>query len=256
MRAAIVAHMATDYEKTGIGRRLATYRRQAGFKNAQTLADHLREISPATQITRSTIVNLELGRKRDATIGEVMQLSKALDVPPAALLFDLDNPLDPYDDSTVGDITNVEALRLIGIDGIRDWDQSDTYPHFLKLEDTYQVLDLMKQIRGLALKWVRAANINDESLRLPALIRISMEVVEEEYQGLIDELVEAAWDAGITDTLDYGTPNIPKELGTLPTKEDVLNEFATLFLEKEGREEELGALVKASLDRLRPLSDE
>ena len=42
-------------------------------------------------VTRSTIVNVELGRKKDLTITELMLISKALGISPLALMIDMDD---------------------------------------------------------------------------------------------------------------------------------------------------------------------
>lgn len=245
--------MATEYTKTGLGKRLAIYRREAGFKNAQALAEHLLASFPNTQITRSTIVNLELGRKRDATIGEVMQLSKALNVPPAALLFDLDNPLEPYEDSTIGDISNVEALRLTGMDGVRDWDQSPTSPHFRKTDAVYRMLDVVTQMRNLALKWARRASTNDESLSPAVLIRGSMNGAAQEYDELAIELDDAEFEAGtaLADFANTGelVADIPENFTEIPTKKDVLDDLGTSLLGGQDKTREiLKRWLESSLD--------
>lgn len=83
----------TQYEKTAMGKRLAQMRRTSGFKDAAALA----VACDPNLVTRGTVVNIELGRKTDVTVGELFALSEALKVTPFAILFDLDQPLLPAD---------------------------------------------------------------------------------------------------------------------------------------------------------------
>ena len=80
--------MATSYERTALGERLAAVRKAKGFKSAQALADAI----PAPSVTKATIVNIEAGRKSDPSILELMQIASALDVPPMSLVLDIENP--------------------------------------------------------------------------------------------------------------------------------------------------------------------
>ena len=91
--------MARPYKKTGFGIRLGEFRRERGYRDASALAKAVADLDADVKVTRSTIINLEAGRKADPTVGEVMVLARALDVYPAALLFDLDNPFAPTQDT-------------------------------------------------------------------------------------------------------------------------------------------------------------
>ncbi|MBX0299403.1 helix-turn-helix domain-containing protein [Cryobacterium sp. 1639] len=72
-----------------IGRRVAGYRKAAGFKTAGDLADAI----PNDAITKSTIQNVESGRKADLTVSQLLDISKALDIPPVALVVPINMPL-------------------------------------------------------------------------------------------------------------------------------------------------------------------
>ena len=95
------------YEKTALGKRIADYRKLRGFKNAQALADAISD----ERVSRSTIVNLELGRKKDATTTELMLIAKALRVSPVSLLVDLSKPFD----RELEGLTNFETLNWFGL---------------------------------------------------------------------------------------------------------------------------------------------
>ena len=119
--------MARKYDKTGFGLRLAEYRRDRGFRDAGALADAVEQLDPDTKVTRSTIINLEAGRKPDPTVSEVVILARALGVHPAALLLDLKDPFGKPDDIDVGDVDNLAAFYWLG--GPHDEDNNlDTPP--------------------------------------------------------------------------------------------------------------------------------
>ena len=74
-----------------IGARLRTLRSAAGM-SAQKVSDRCTELG--FPIPRSTIANIESGRKESLPIHEISVLAAALGVPPVALLFPMDAP-DP-----------------------------------------------------------------------------------------------------------------------------------------------------------------
>ena len=95
------------YEKTQIGLRLAKYRKWAGCKNAQELADRIDN----PLITKSTIVNLELGKKSDMTISELLLISRALKITPMAFICDLEQPFERSTDSVNFGLKNGTVVR-------------------------------------------------------------------------------------------------------------------------------------------------
>lgn len=93
-----------------LGKRLARHRKAAGM-SAQGLADRV-------GVTRAVINNLELGRREDMTVGQLVQISDALGVPAAALAADVFHPFQP---SGYGDLTNWDVVRLLSKDHAEDW---------------------------------------------------------------------------------------------------------------------------------------
>jgi transcriptional regulator with XRE-family HTH domain len=89
--------MHTDEEKAGTAdtfldwtRRIGTYvaaLRTERQMSAQQVADQTRELG--YEVTRSTIANLESGRKESVSIVEIAMLAAALEVAPVRLLFDV-----------------------------------------------------------------------------------------------------------------------------------------------------------------------
>lgn len=80
-----VLHM-TSRPSTGLGDRLARYRKMAGL-SAQELSDRL-----GGELSRSVIANIESGRKTDVTVDQLLALAWVLDVPPVALALPLHEP--------------------------------------------------------------------------------------------------------------------------------------------------------------------
>ncbi|GAB2973570.1 helix-turn-helix domain-containing protein [Frigoribacterium salinisoli] len=70
----------------GIGERLKAARKAAGL-SARELSEKL-----GGQLSRGVIANIESGARRDLTVDELIALSWALDVPPAALALPYDEP--------------------------------------------------------------------------------------------------------------------------------------------------------------------
>lgn len=103
----------------GIGRRIRAFRKRDGL-TAQDLAED-------SGMSRSVIANIETGRREDITVGELMALSKALRVPPVAILFDVTRPFAPAPTSSVGEpeIMPMRTIDLVdwfaGIDGPAEW---------------------------------------------------------------------------------------------------------------------------------------
>lgn len=110
-----------NYEKTGIGERVARYRKWRGFRSAQELADAI----PAGMVTRSTIVNIELGRKRDPSVGDLIGIAYGLAISPLALLVDIEEPFEATDMPEImpgewREIPNLELLRVLALEHTLD----------------------------------------------------------------------------------------------------------------------------------------
>ncbi|MCG2623026.1 helix-turn-helix domain-containing protein [Arthrobacter sp. I2-34] len=93
----------------GVGRRIAAFRKREGL-SAQELAED-------TGMSRSVIANIENGRRDDLTVTELLAISRALRVPPVAILFDVTKPMSPVPASNTGE---EQVLRPRAIDVI-DW---------------------------------------------------------------------------------------------------------------------------------------
>jgi transcriptional regulator with XRE-family HTH domain len=93
----------TNNPSSGIGSRLARYRRIAGY-SAQRLSD-----VTDGRISRGTIARIESGVKLDVTVDELIVLSMALGISPIALALPLE---DPFTDVPFWDGGKVTVAEL------------------------------------------------------------------------------------------------------------------------------------------------
>lgn len=104
--------MAVD----GIGRRVAKARRNAGYKTPEALASAIDD----SEVTKSVIVNIEQGRKKDVGVRQLMLIAKTLGVPVTSLIADTDQPFsgcdipgfEAYSNSDVLDLFSVTSQRF------------------------------------------------------------------------------------------------------------------------------------------------
>lgn len=97
-----------------IGERIRRYR-QMNKMSAQKLAD-------AAGLTRSIVANIESGRRSDLLLSELMALSDALRVPPAALMFPVETPFSPAPLSQHGETVAQAIENFVGLGGSEYWD--------------------------------------------------------------------------------------------------------------------------------------
>lgn len=76
----------TSRPSTGLGDRLARYRKMAGL-SAQDVSERL-----GGELSRSVIANIESGRKSDITVDQLLALAWVLDIPPVALALPIHEP--------------------------------------------------------------------------------------------------------------------------------------------------------------------
>jgi transcriptional regulator with XRE-family HTH domain len=76
----------TDIEFSGVGTRIAQYRKERGL-NGDELARRA-----GNGVTRAVLANIETGRKKDLSIVHLTAVAVALGVPPVALLWDVKQP--------------------------------------------------------------------------------------------------------------------------------------------------------------------
>ncbi len=92
------------YSKTAIGKRLAALRKSHGFRTPEALAEAIDD----DRITKSTLTNLELGKKKDVTVTELLLIARALAINPIELIVDT---TQPYSMSDMIDMNNVDIVQ-------------------------------------------------------------------------------------------------------------------------------------------------
>jgi transcriptional regulator with XRE-family HTH domain len=105
----------TSKEKSPLARRLAEYRKIEGYASPAELADAIN--NPV--VTKSTITNLEQGRKSDISLTEACLIARALDIPVFALVCDISEPFGRPDLVGFETWRNADMLNLFTIpDGV------------------------------------------------------------------------------------------------------------------------------------------
>jgi|GEM_PF-5280836 len=133
--------MAQKTEPALVGTRIAEYRRRQ-----RITADALAARIPAESITRQMIVNVETGRKRDLTATELVLIAAGLDVPPLALLVDLDEPFGPLPfDGLPEPYASMSIVEYLFDSDALEFDFSGVSHGFL----IWDIVDSMRQIREL-----------------------------------------------------------------------------------------------------------
>ena len=156
----------TNEQPSGIGVRVASYRKWLGFKTAKDLADAI----PNEKITASVIQNIESGRKADLSVAQLLDISKALGITPLALIVPIGKPYAKVDLPNVGDA--VAAMTSIQVD--RWFSESEP----AESERALSVQTILRRVRDLT---VDVAAFR----RLDAIDTSSMTV--ESYTAVDDE---------------------------------------------------------------------
>ena len=222
--------MTTEHEKTGFSRRLARLRREQGHTNAQALADAVQEVYPETGITRGTIVNLELGREKDPTVREVVELACTLGVPPVALLFDLEDPFGPPDDLDAGHQTNLEMLVWLVWGDMPP--TNEAHKRLAKIVSAAHALhDLHKRVERTPNAYAVPANdLADRPEELSAL-HSQLDAIMRNKQVQVEGLVELLVAAGA---------RVPDHVGRVPTANDLWTQIPAVEDLPAGEQPERG----------------
>lgn len=112
----------TGYAAEGsIGDRIKAARRARGFRTTRDLADAI----PGSKISEHVLENIEAGRKVDLPISALLNLAKALRVPPSLLLVSLTHPARGVDLPNLSD--EVGSMTAAEFDGWLAGDASGAY---------------------------------------------------------------------------------------------------------------------------------
>jgi transcriptional regulator with XRE-family HTH domain len=97
---------------TGIGKRIASYRKLFGMSSSRDLAAAI----PNEKITDSVIQNIESGRKSDVTVSQLLEIAHALGISPLLLLVPIGRPKNTLD------LPNLSPeLAAMTVDDFEDW---------------------------------------------------------------------------------------------------------------------------------------
>jgi transcriptional regulator with XRE-family HTH domain len=84
----------TDFRSgTTLGSRIKLARRQRGYRTTRELAEAI----PGGNITAAILENIESGRKSDISVSQLLNIAKALGVPPSMLLAPIGSPNSTLD---------------------------------------------------------------------------------------------------------------------------------------------------------------
>ena len=111
----------TSKGKSKLAQRIKKYRKLSGFSSPAQLAAAIN--NPA--ITKSTIINLEQGRKADLSVTELLLFAKTFSIPAMALVCDLDDPFGHPDVSGFEQYYNADIADLFSLSDGKFGPQTD-----------------------------------------------------------------------------------------------------------------------------------
>ena len=129
------AHM-----QDGIGKRIAAYRKNAGFSTASEFAAEI--VNP--KITAATIANIESGRRAYVSVAELFEIAFALKVSPLLLMVDYFKPSATPEIKGLG----IETGYLTNKE-ISDWVTLKSAPYEADTNSSYSVDELTKALDQL-----------------------------------------------------------------------------------------------------------
>jgi hypothetical protein len=100
----------TDYRsESSIGARIRATRRQRGYRTTNDLAS----VMPGSNITAAILENIESGRKAELSISQLLNIARALAIPPSFLLAPMTTPDAKLDLPNLGDaFTDMNAAQF------------------------------------------------------------------------------------------------------------------------------------------------
>lgn len=176
-----------------VGSRIKAARRARGFRTTRELADAM----PGSNIKSWTLDNIETGRKANLDVSTLLNIARALRLPPIYLLVpmgkpddlvDLDNLSDAFDGMTVGEFDS--WLSATSGAAYRSGDSDER----IAIGEVEAYRTLQKRLRGLAqLAVVEQVVEEDPELAAGANLNWQIEGVEREIDELTTYLRSAGW---------------------------------------------------------------
>lgn len=235
----------------GMGRRIAAFRKREGLS--------ANELAQDTGMSRSVIANIENGRRDDITVSELLAISRALRVPPVAIVFDTTRPMSPVPaPNTEGEILRPRAIDVIdwfaGLDGPSQWS-----PDRMDMEEELaEQGPAVMPMTGIILE----ATYGDsgwDAIRLLAVGR-QLRTATEHHAELIREFAldvrtgEFGWDPSLDEHLGFmeGVREL-SDSDAIGSLEDFLAKVADVAPEKSKEAERAVRRLRTSVQDMRRL---
>ena len=191
----------TDIRSTnGIGQRIKALRRQRGFRAARDLAAAI----PGGNVSVDVLENLESGRKADLSVSQLLNIARALRVPPSLLLAHVTSPGSPLDLPNLSE--DFDAMSAGEFDawfsGISRGDHraADTTERMTLSElESYRALRRLQ--RELTRLSAARSALDPEDVQVSGL-RQRARAVQDEVDELVAYLIDAGWDLSARTTAD------------------------------------------------------
>lgn len=171
-----------------IGARVAAYRKMNGWSG-----DDLVERA-GHGISRAVLANIETGRKRDLSVVHLFALARALQVPPAVLLFDVTKPFEPTTlkrnaDGSGDDYMTVwmalEWMSGQNIGGLPD-ESLPSMDAFLIVDEVREYIRATGEVRDIEVEVVRL-DVLLEAGKLPSGLKSWRDYQKDLYdKGIVD----------------------------------------------------------------------
>lgn len=176
--------MADYSAEQSIGARIKAARRARGIKSIRELAEAVR----GTNLTEAVLENIEAGRKTDLPVSELLNIARALRVPPALLLAPLANPSQAVDLPNLSDDLN--SMTVEEFDAWLSGEPSGAYRSTSPDERTdLTELDAFRDLQRLRRELHRAdAVVQVDRSQSPRL-----EYLEKQTAELTEFLSAAGW---------------------------------------------------------------
>ncbi|HEY5222315.1 MAG TPA: hypothetical protein VIJ18_04595 [Microbacteriaceae bacterium] len=136
----------TDYlQQTSVGSRIKLARRARGFRTTRELADSI----PGGNVTAAILENIESGRKADISVTQLLNIARALSVPPSILLAPIGHPNSPLDLPNLSD--DFDGMTAAEFDCWFSATPASSYRPSLAAERAD--IDILNSLRELGTLW-------------------------------------------------------------------------------------------------------
>ncbi|WP_104087775.1 helix-turn-helix domain-containing protein [Cryobacterium sp. N19] len=196
--------MTNFLAQVGIGNRLQAIRKQHGIHSARALAD----LIPGDNVTEAVVQNIEAGRKHDLPVSQLLNIAKALRVPPIFLLAPIARPLAALDVANLS--PSFDGMTVVEFDawisgepeGAYRWATADERHERIELQAMRELHAQLRERRRLATRR-EIEHTTDASASASDASRTTednISEVEQRIAQLRSYLVSAGWDLAEPET--------------------------------------------------------